>query len=61
MKPQYRHRRLRQPKTPRWALITPNHITAEQAEQVKAAWATACRQPIRPVVLAGGFTIKRLR
>jgi hypothetical protein len=57
----YRHRRLRQPKTPRWALITPNHITREQAEQIKELWLAACRQPVRPVVLSGGFEIKRLR
>jgi hypothetical protein len=57
----YLHRRLRQPKTPKWALITPNHITREQAEQIKDLWTAACRQPNRPIVLASGFEIKRLR
>jgi hypothetical protein len=57
----YIPRRLRQPKTPRWALITPNHISREQAEQVKEVWAAACRQPLRPIVLSGGFDVRRLR
>lgn len=55
----YRHRRLRNPKGPRWALITPAHITREQAEAIKARWRAAQRQDT--VVLANGFDVKRLR
>ena len=57
----YRHRRLRAPKTPRWALVTPERITREQAEAIKARWADACRQPGRPIVLTGGIDVRRLR
>jgi hypothetical protein len=57
----YVHRRLRAPKTPRWALITPAHITRQQAEEIKAVWTAACRKPHVPIVLSSGFDIKRLR
>jgi hypothetical protein len=52
-------RRLRKPRGPRWALITPAHITHEQASEIKRAWRVAQRQDT--VVLANGFDVKLMR
>lgn len=55
----YRSRRLRPSKGPKWALITPAFITAEQAEEIKRTWRQVQRQ--ETVVLANGFDVRRLR
>lgn len=57
----YVPRRLRKPTGPRWALITRERITREQAADLKRSWAQAQRKTA-PVVIDGTMlTLQRLR